>query len=540
MKTSLIAIVILQSSFCILPAAPPPELTILRQQYDKIVAERVTAPFEAALSELNIKYGAGLDRVMAEAKAAGKLEDILAIEAEKKRLTAKLPIPATDDEAEPESLKKFRAIYRQQLAGIDGARDKAHADLLTPYTTKLQALEAVLVKNDRVEEAKEVLAYRQGLSTGTPATAAPTVAASPPTPQPSASTPVAAVPKVKGDDRKAAEWVLANWSESRLFVDEKYVKTAGELPKGKFTVTDLSLDQRFYIGTTPLNETELLEHLGGLEGLRSLHLSGFGDLKDEDLAFLATLPNLDELKLGKLACTDAFLAHLSSLKKLRKLDFGELSNLTGTGFAQLVKVPTLEQIIHWKGGMTDAGIEAISKLPGVTTLDCQSSAQVSNACIPSLRAMPHLTVLLLTSTAITPEGISGIVLPKVTKLGVNGLAKLPLSQLSAPFATSFPNVEVFALSYFANTPEDIASLAHFKKLRALANSGTIKDEALTGLLELRDLGSYQVYTAEISPSAWQTLAKLKKLKTVRYGTKIPDADALAAFKKARPDVTIEP
>jgi hypothetical protein len=57
-------------------AAQPPELTVLRQQYDKVIAERVTAPFDASLTELNTKYSAGLDRAMADAKAAGKLEDI--------------------------------------------------------------------------------------------------------------------------------------------------------------------------------------------------------------------------------------------------------------------------------------------------------------------------------------------------------------------------------------------------------------------------------------------------------------------------------
>lgn len=146
--------------------AQSPELTILRQQYDKACAERVTTPFETSLAGLNSKYSAGLDRAIAEAKAAGRLEDILAIEAEKKRLADKMPIPATDDDKEPASLTRLRGIYRQQLAAITATRDKTHADLLPSYTAKLQALEATLVKNDRVDEAKEVLAYRQGPVSG--------------------------------------------------------------------------------------------------------------------------------------------------------------------------------------------------------------------------------------------------------------------------------------------------------------------------------------------------------------------------------------
>ncbi len=540
----------LLAAFCLsalsplLFAAQPPELTVLRQQYDKVVTERVTTPFDTGLAELNTKYTAGLDRAIADAKAAGKLEDILAIEAEKKRLADKLPIPTTDDEAEPEALKKYRAIYRQQHATLTTTRDKSHADLLPPYTAKLKDLEAVLVKNDRVDEAKEVLVYRQGLSTA--AATAPTTPTTPTTPSTTPATVTTApampadVPKTKGDDRKAAEWILANWSEHRLFVDSKLIKGAAELPKGKFSVTGFSLDGRFYTGAVPLNKTVLLENLGGLTEVRTMTLGGFPDLKDEDLAFIATLTELDELKLSKLACTDAFLGHLKGLKRLGKLDFGELPNLTGAGFAQLAELPALDWIIHWKGGMTDAGVAAIARLPSISILDFQSSSAVTDACIPSLRTMEKLTTLLLSATSITPEGFAGVVMPKIKTLGANELAKLPLSEIAPKMAIVFPNVESFAFSHIANTPEDLAALAHYKKLKRLTVAGTIKDEALAGLLELRELGVFQTYSGEISPTAWQTLAKLKKLKAVRYGTKPPNEAALAAFKKERPDVKVEP
>ncbi|GEM_PF-1371202 len=59
---------LLAAAFCLLPtvftslhAAPPPELTLLRQQYDKVYSEQVTAPYDAGLSELNTRYVGGLD-----------------------------------------------------------------------------------------------------------------------------------------------------------------------------------------------------------------------------------------------------------------------------------------------------------------------------------------------------------------------------------------------------------------------------------------------------------------------------------------------
>jgi hypothetical protein len=519
-------------------AAQPPELTVLRQQYDKVVAERVTAPFDAGLVELNAKYSAGLDRAIADAKAAGKLEDILAIEAEKKRLADKLPIPTTDDDKEPESLKKFRAIYRQQFDTLSATRDKARTDLLSPYTAKLQALEALLVKNDRVEEAKEVLAYRQGLSTNAPAAPAPAMAATPGTPPPAVAMPATDASKVKGDDRKAAEWILANWSDFRLFIDDhKGVSKTEGLPKGKFTIEGIAIDGRFYTGTLT---GEALQVLSGLQGLKTLTMGNLPDLKDEDLAFISTLSALDELRLSKMNCTDAFLGYLKSLRKLRKLEFGELKKLTGTGFAELAELSELNSIIHWKGGMTDAGIAAISTLPSISILDFQSSPAVTDACIPSLRAMEKLATLLLSATNLTPEGFVGIDMPKIKTLGANELGKLQLSQIAPKMAAVFPSIDTYAFSYYARTLEDLASLAHYKKLKKFHYAGSIKDEVWPALLELRELESFRTYSNEMTPALWQTLAKLKKLKSVYYGNKPPNEAVVAAFKKERPDVKVEP
>jgi hypothetical protein len=54
------------------------------------------------------------------------------------------------------------------------------------------------------------------------------------------------------------------------------------------------------------------------------------------------------------------------------------------------------------------------------------------------------------------------------------------------------------------------------------------------------LETFIVGTREITDVTWQTLAKLKKLKHVQYGSKPPNAAAIAAFKKERPDVKVEP
>ncbi|MBX7209990.1 MAG: hypothetical protein K1X78_16855 [Verrucomicrobiaceae bacterium] len=149
----------------LLPAAQPPELTVLRTQYDKAVAERVSAPFEAALAALNGKFNAALENASAAAKQTGKLDDVLAIEEDKKLIAAGQVLPE-DDARTPESLKKLRSIYREQWKKLDEQRMANHNAILPSYIARLQELEATLTKADRIDEAKELRQYREGLGVG--------------------------------------------------------------------------------------------------------------------------------------------------------------------------------------------------------------------------------------------------------------------------------------------------------------------------------------------------------------------------------------
>ena len=84
----------------------------------------------------------------------GNLENIIAIEAEKKRLIDNLAIPDVNGNTEPEILKNLRGIYRQQLDTLTAAKTENESALLSPYLAKLKELEAILVKNDRIDERR--------------------------------------------------------------------------------------------------------------------------------------------------------------------------------------------------------------------------------------------------------------------------------------------------------------------------------------------------------------------------------------------------
>jgi hypothetical protein len=147
----------------IAPAAPAPELTALRQQFEKTYAEQVTAPFVAAKANLDSKFNIALDNGIATAQKAGKLDDVLAIQEDKKFFAEKFTIP-DDDEKTPDFLKKLRSIYREQLKNLEGSRTTALVAVLPAYQAKLQELETALTKAGRFDDAKEARSYRERLT----------------------------------------------------------------------------------------------------------------------------------------------------------------------------------------------------------------------------------------------------------------------------------------------------------------------------------------------------------------------------------------
>jgi len=177
----LLAFILLHSSLILSKAASPPELTILRQHYDKVQAERVTAPHEAALKTLQSKYLAALESSTSGVKKAGRLDDVLALQPEQKRLAAGLTVPAVDEAEAPEVLKKLRTILREQIGRLSATRLQNLDTILPAYQAKLQSLEVTLTQADRIDEAKDVKEYRLALSTGSlaPATAPDKPPASP-------------------------------------------------------------------------------------------------------------------------------------------------------------------------------------------------------------------------------------------------------------------------------------------------------------------------------------------------------------------------
>jgi hypothetical protein len=490
-----------------LAAAPPPELVLLQQSYDKAVAQRVTAPFEAAVTTLNAKYLPALEAAVKAAKAAGKLDAVLAIEADKVATAARQPPPDVDDEKTPEALKKLRDLYRIQYAKITTARAGNHQAFLPAYLEKLTSLEASLTKADRIDDAKEVLAQREILSSAPPSTL--------PEQAPRRSGPQDASPPAratKGNLRAAAEWVRS--INGVLEIEQKgrvaRLEPGADLPKGSYSIYGITLDSRN--GCGPVN-AEGLRNLVGLGDLKKLFIDSY-ELTDEDLAFVATLTDLQAFGI----------AHDGAFR--------------GSLLAELGHIKGLSYLTALATSVDDVAIAELPKLKALTSLGL-GGCPVTDAAIPSINRCAKITTLWVGATQITGAGLSALTL-KLDRMGCNMAAGAHLSELMPSILKTQRSLTGISLEYDVSLA-DVLALQMIPKLVYVDCSGILAADGVAGFAELHGLEVLAVGAlAELDDDGLRTVAKMKKLKRldIRARMKFLSEGAVAAFRKERPAVEL--
>jgi hypothetical protein len=556
----LLAFILKLSSLPLLHAAPPPELTVLRQQYDKAHAERVTAVFDASKAALDTKFIAALENAIATAKASGDLPTVLAIQEDKKAIEAKQDLPA-DADTTPTALKTLRTIYREQVSKLTEQRTANTAALLTPYAAKLQQLEATLTKNDRVEEAKEVMDYRVGLkadANGVPAVAMTT--STPATPATPATTPSKSA--VKGDDRKAAEWVLAIGGTIMLHETSKVVTVPAELPKGRFTIRSIDIDNNSG-KIKPVTETDF-QCLAGLENLDRVTLNKL-PVTAGVFGILVTCPNLTQVQTQYNRFGDDIWGQLSTARKLAKVVFQfDSVPVTGVGISKL-NAASITTLFLNSLPITDEALPEIATLTKLEELFLEE-AKVTDAGLQALSSLKQLKILHLHNTGITAAGFTAfkgcpiinlsygrtasevavqaaevaILFPKIEGLKLPR-ESVPTTEDWTAIAKSFPKLSRVSLDShkFADTHlEGIDALPELSELDL--HYAKITDAGVAKLALLKKLHWLAIYESQITDAALEILSGMKKLKTLKLpkpGNGVTE-EGVAKFKKQRPDVKL--
>jgi hypothetical protein len=146
----------------------PPELAELDALFLTLKAERVTGPFDDEVKKLNGAYLNRVTKMIAEQKADGHLDAIIALGEEQAFIAFKHTIPETDEEKTPAALKEMRGIYREAHAKLVATRDENLAALTGPLAARLAQMESDLAKADRIADAKVVRGYREALGEPSP------------------------------------------------------------------------------------------------------------------------------------------------------------------------------------------------------------------------------------------------------------------------------------------------------------------------------------------------------------------------------------
>lgn len=560
LRSTLLTFVILHSSF-VIHAAPPPELTVLRQQYDKAYAERVTAVFDASKAALDAKFTTALENAIATAKTSGDLPTVLAIQGDKKAIEAKQDLPA-DTDTTPAALKTLRGIYREHLAKLAEQRTANTAALITPYAAKLQQLEATLTKADRVEEAKEVMDYRVGLKADAPAAPAVTATTAP---APTSSTPATTSSKqtVKGDDRKAADWVLSVGGTVEIWENQfnsRKISTLGDLPPGKLALRRVSLDNNNG-SIKPVTDTDL-SVLAGLERLEIVQLQSL-NITSAAFGVFQTCPQIKQFILQYNSLGDDLWPYLSGLKQLKQLSQGfDKLPVQGLGISKLSS-ETLNDLFLGNTKIVDAALAEIGTFTEMTRLDLDA-CKITDAGMPALAPLKKLFHINVRGTNVTATGLASLKSAPLSSLGY-GISMADFTEQLPQVAALFPKLERLILPRDVNpTPEEWKKVAQAmpRVTKMSFNSWKFSDSACEGLdllpeLEELDL-AYAPLTnagivslarvkkldwlsipdAKITDAALETFAGMKKLKALKLPKPANGltAEGIAKFKKQRPDV----
>jgi len=141
---------------------PVPELETLKKEYASLV-KTANGQHLAAVAELDKKYIAKLEQAQQTAQQAGKLDEALALDEEKKAVSSGSGVPGEDDDKTPDMLRKMHAIYRAEIAKLEVVRARNHKPLRDAYASDLDALVARLTKDGKLKESMTVRKCREDL-----------------------------------------------------------------------------------------------------------------------------------------------------------------------------------------------------------------------------------------------------------------------------------------------------------------------------------------------------------------------------------------
>jgi Leucine-rich repeat (LRR) protein len=145
-----------------------------------------------------------------------------------------------------------------------------------------------------------------------------------------------------------------------------------------------SLSVGMWAEVRPIDVTEELPlDLSQLQSLTQLHLSGLA-LQETDMAFLANLRHLKDVKIDASALPGTSLQYLKGLSELEFLSIRGLSHLTGEDLAPLAGLARVKTL-RLGGDIADAVVASLDGFPRLQSLDVETAAPIRKQTVADLK-----------------------------------------------------------------------------------------------------------------------------------------------------------
>jgi len=157
-----------------------------------------------------------------------------------------------------------------------------------------------------------------------------------------------------------------------------------------------------------------LQLLNGLTALESLDI-GFAQVTDSGLSQLSALSQLKNFSLGGNKLTDAGLQALRLMPLITDLDLSGAQrtdsglwsvSLTESGLETIATLHDLEHLRLNGINISTRGLNLMAGLKKLSRLDLQSCSRINDDVVPILKSFPALKIVDLTATAVTDQGIA--------------------------------------------------------------------------------------------------------------------------------------
>jgi internalin A len=276
-------------------------------------------------------------------------------------------------------------------------------------------------------------------------------------------------------------------------------------------------------------DDECAKHLAKLKNLQSI--SSNLDVSDEGVAYLASMPNLEELMLSDEKVTDASLPAIAKMPKLKTLWF-QHCKVTDEGIAKLAGHPTLEYVLFYVDGITTKSLATFVTWPKLNNLNFEVRRE--NDPDPDWSKLAEFTqvdMLDVGGTAFTPKDVKYIAgLTQLKRLDIQ--PQVPLNDEAVAHIAGLANLESLHLHSTVVTDQGMQALANKSKVDYMSISCQATDEGLKALYGYKSLQLLSIASPYITEKGLKSLTEaLPSLREInRYNYSLNGMDVSASSK----------